>query len=150
MEAGYNSRSCVFSRCASDYFGKIYKIPVVITEHWTGFPRHVLGKFEILKARFAMNKADIILPVSNQLKDAIKSYHIKNKFKVIPNVVNTEIFYPSLQKSNKKTKKCYFSSTFTTKGYHIYYKLYIKSNRKGEILPWILLEMVQIGKNMRD
>ncbi len=56
--------------------GKIYKIPVVITEHWSGFPRHILRMFDILRARFAMNRAKIILPVSNDLEEAIKSYDI--------------------------------------------------------------------------
>lgn len=88
--------------------GKLYKIPVVITEHWTGFPRHILGKFDILKARFSMNRAKIILPVSKDLENAIKSYGIKNKFKIVPNVVNTEIFYPSSQKANNKIKKMLF------------------------------------------
>jgi len=84
--------------------GKIYKIPVVITEHWTGFPRHILGKFEIFKARFAMNRAEILLPVSQNLKESIESYGIKNRFQVIPNVINIEMFYPltSQHRSEKK------------------------------------------------
>lgn len=85
--------------------GKKYKIPVIITEHFTGFPRKILNKIEILKARFAMNKADIILPVSKSLMAAIKSYGIKNNFEVVPNVVNTEIFYPIKNKINNKKKK---------------------------------------------
>ena len=88
--------------------GKIYKISVVITEHWTGFPRHILGKLDILKVRFAMNRAKYILPVSKDLEKAIKSYGIKNKFEIVPNVVNTEIFYPSPQKANNKIKKMLF------------------------------------------
>lgn len=75
--------------------GKIYRLPVVITEHWTGFPRRILRTFAILRARFGMNRAKILLPVSQNLKEAIESYGIKNKFKVIPNVINTEMFYPS-------------------------------------------------------
>ncbi len=84
--------------------GKICKIPVIITEHWTAFPQRIVGKFDILKARFAMNRANILLPVSQDLKKAIESYGIKNKFRVVPNVVNSEIFYPSLNK-NKSDKK---------------------------------------------
>lgn len=85
--------------------GRIFKIPVVITEHWSGFPRHLLGKTDILKARFAMNRAKIVLPVSKSLEKAIKSYGIKNVFKVVPNVVDTKIFYPSLKKDMNKIKK---------------------------------------------
>ena len=84
--------------------GKIYKMPVVITEHWTGFPRHILGKFEIFKARFAMNGAKILLPVSQDLKKAIESYGIKNRFQIVPNVINIEMFCPptSQRRSEKK------------------------------------------------
>lgn len=84
--------------------GKKYKIPVVITEHFSSFPRKALNKIEIIKARFAMNRANMILPVSKFLMDSIKSYGIKNKFKIIPNVVNTEIFHLS-QNKDKNTKE---------------------------------------------
>ena len=84
--------------------GRIYKIPVIITEHYTGFPRHILSKLDILKAKFAMNRANIILPVSDDLGKHIQSYGIHNRFQVVPNVVNTEIFYPE-SNINKRTAK---------------------------------------------
>jgi len=86
--------------------GKIYKIPVVITEHFSAFSRHALARTEAIKAKLVMNKADIILPVSKNLQKAIKSYGIKNKFQIIPNVINTKIFsLPSLRQSKKVHKK---------------------------------------------
>ena len=114
--------------------GKIYKIPVVITEHWSGFPRHALRKLEILKARFSMNRAKIILPVSKDLKKAIKSYGIKNKFEIVPNVVNTEIFYPSSQKSNNKIKKMLFVA--------------LLSPAKGA--PYLLQALAQLKQKRQD
>ena len=85
--------------------GKIYKIPVVITEHWSGFPRRILRTFDILRARFAMNRAKILLPVSQNLKEAIKSYGIKNRFQVILNVINTEMFHPSTSQYRNEKKR---------------------------------------------
>ncbi len=85
--------------------GKLYKIPVVITEHLSKFSLHNLKFLDIILARFVMNNAKMILPVSHSLKKGIESYKIKNKFKVIPNVVNTSIFYPSFQPQNNSTKK---------------------------------------------
>jgi glycosyltransferase involved in cell wall biosynthesis len=86
-----------------------HKIPVVITEHWTGFPRHSLRFIDKMTAKFAMNRARIIMPVSKDLGQAIQSYGIKSKIEVIPNVVDTELFQPIFNKSNinknKKTKK---------------------------------------------
>lgn len=84
--------------------GKRYNIPVVITEHWTGFLRRTLKKIDILKTRFAMNRSNIILPVSSHLEEAIKSYGIRNKFTVVPNVVNTTTFCPPTNLKNDGSK----------------------------------------------
>jgi len=48
-------------------------MPVVITEHWSGFAYHALKKFEILRAHFSMNRARCILPVSKNLAKVIRS-----------------------------------------------------------------------------
>jgi len=85
--------------------GRKYKIPVVITEHFTGFTRHALSFIDRLEARFAMNRATIVLPVSADLEKSIKFYGIKNKFEVIPNVVNTNFFYPAFNKDKNINNK---------------------------------------------
>lgn len=72
---------------------KFFKIPVVITEHSGIFELHRLSFIEKLMASFAMKRASIILPVSNDLKKSIQEFYgIKNRFQVVPNVVNTQIF----------------------------------------------------------
>ena len=94
--------------------GKIYRIPVIITEHWSGFSRHTLSRFQLLGARFVMNRANMILPVSKSLEKAIKLYGINNKFEVVPNVVNTDLFYPSsTQKNTEGLKKILFVALLT-------------------------------------
>jgi len=85
--------------------GKIYKIPVVITEHCTNIATHSLKFYDKIRIRFAMNRANFILPVSKDLKNALQNYYnIKSKFIVVPNVVNTDMFYPlkSLGRQNNK------------------------------------------------
>jgi glycosyltransferase involved in cell wall biosynthesis len=74
--------------------GKLYQIPVVITEHWTGFPRRTLGFVEKTMARFAMKGTKWILPVSHNLQKNIEAYGIKGNFQIVPNVVDTTLFYP--------------------------------------------------------
>lgn len=74
--------------------GKIYNIPVVINERWSGFPLGELTLFNRIRARFAMNRAELILPTSDYLGKHIEAYGIKNKFRVVPNVINPEIFHP--------------------------------------------------------
>jgi len=85
--------------------GRKYKIPVVITELATRVAIHSLPILGRTKLRFAMNRASVILPISNDLRGAIENYYgVKNRFQVIPCVVNTEVFYPVLKK-NKSDKK---------------------------------------------
>ena len=73
---------------------RLYQIPVLVTEHSSAFPRHLLTGTERLKARFAMNRAEMVLPVSDYLRVHIESYGVKSEFRVVPNVVDTEVFYP--------------------------------------------------------
>ena len=92
-----------FAGVSAVVLGWLYKIPVVITEHWSGFSRQLLTTNNKILARFAMNRAEVILPVSKRLNKAIENYGIKNKFQVVPNVVNTKMFCPLSNGSEKKS-----------------------------------------------
>jgi glycosyltransferase involved in cell wall biosynthesis len=80
--------------------GKLFRIPVVITEHFGAFVCRTLSKRQVKKARFAMRRAKMILPVSDALKKGIELYEINNRFQIVPNVVDTNIFHYDVQ--NKK------------------------------------------------
>lgn len=69
-------------------------IPFVLTEQFTGFPRRTLSSLEVRKARYAYNRAARALPVSRHLQEAIRSYGIDVPFEVVPNVVDTSLFFP--------------------------------------------------------
>jgi glycosyltransferase involved in cell wall biosynthesis len=87
--------------------GKIYKIPVIITEHFSGILVHTLNRLERMKLRFAMNNANAILPVSQMLGDALKDFYgIKTKTIVVPNTVNVKRFclVDNRDKQRNKTK----------------------------------------------
>jgi glycosyltransferase involved in cell wall biosynthesis len=75
--------------------GKVYGIPVVVTEHTTAFPRKLVGGLGVFTARFAFESAEIVMPVSKSLQKAIEAYGIKAHFQIIPNVVDTNLFTPS-------------------------------------------------------
>jgi len=85
--------------------GRLYRIPIVISEHWSKFPLRKLNAFERILAKFVMNRADTILPVSNSLKATFSSYGIKGKFNIIPNVVDASLFYPLEKNHNKNHEK---------------------------------------------
>lgn len=94
-------------------YSKLFKIPIVITEHWSAF----LGWPDIGVARYknaaqAFNYAKRILPVSLEIQKGITTYTgaiIDYKSIVIPNAVNTEVFkYENKLQINKDYKNLIF------------------------------------------
>ena len=79
--------------------GKIYKIPVVITEHAEIIDRYKQGRFKYLKdalrimiAKFVFRKTNLIITVSYSLQKHIKSFGIENDYAVVPNVISVDFF----------------------------------------------------------
>jgi glycosyltransferase involved in cell wall biosynthesis len=75
--------------------GKLYGIPVVVTEHLSEFPRGLLRRLKVWKAKFSYKLADVVMPVSRFLEQSIKKHGIQARFLVVPNVVDTQLFYPN-------------------------------------------------------
>lgn len=84
------------------------KIPFVLTEQFTGFPRHSLSRMEAGKARYAYKRAARALPVSRHLQEAIRSYGIHAPFEVVPNVVDTSLFFPPDTKQERADRRLLF------------------------------------------
>ena len=97
--------------------GKLYHIPVIITEHSSAFPRQLLSIVEILKARFAFKNAQRVTPVSQVLKKSIQQYHVSPNFTVVPNSVDFQHFFlnPS-RTSNDPPKYLFVGSLIPIKG----------------------------------
>jgi glycosyltransferase involved in cell wall biosynthesis len=69
--------------------------PVVITEPWSIFlPEDPLRLSPLLRsaARFAYARAELVLPVSEALRRWIEAEGLRGRFRVVPNVVDTELF----------------------------------------------------------
>ena len=73
--------------------GKILGIPVVISEHSSAYSRGLLTHREICEARLIFRMADAVLPVSQALQKTLQNNGVKGAFKIIPNVVNTDLFH---------------------------------------------------------
>jgi len=72
-----------------------YRVPFVLTEHWTGFLNDVYSQKPLItKAinNFVARQAKTILPVTENLSLAMQKSGVKNQFTVVPNVVDTSIF----------------------------------------------------------
>jgi glycosyltransferase involved in cell wall biosynthesis len=72
--------------------GKIFDIPVVITEHSNNFYFDRLTKNDKKIARFAFNNADCVITVSKCLWSVLSKMGIENKHCVIPNVIKASSF----------------------------------------------------------
>lgn len=86
-----------------------YKIPIVLTEHWTGYFKGKQG-FEGKPWPFrywankVYNSCELLLPVSHDLGKKMNEVFSPKKFKVIANVVNTKVVFPSHFAQRNKTR----------------------------------------------
>ncbi|MBS4013850.1 MAG: glycosyltransferase [Bacteroidetes bacterium] len=84
-----------------------YNVKYVISEHWTGYlPSNEIKRSALVKwasKRIAKN-ASTIMPVTENLKEAMLCKGLKNKYIVVPNVVDIKYFFPieNRKKSEKK------------------------------------------------
>ena len=75
--------------------GKLTHTPVVITEHYTAFPRRTLSRASVRMARYAFRNAARVMPVCLFLQRAIEAYGVRARFQIVPNAVDTSIFHPA-------------------------------------------------------
>lgn len=78
-----------------------FNIPYIVTEHWSGYFResrpniYQMGwLYRKLNMRVLKN-AEMLLPVTEHLAKTITHDFVKMQYKVIPNVVDTSIFFPA-------------------------------------------------------
>jgi glycosyltransferase involved in cell wall biosynthesis len=87
-------------------YAKLHKIPLVITEHYTGFVKNTLTFSQQVLAKTVLRRSNAIFPVSKYLKKHILKYAPKARFEVVNNVVDTSLFKSSLpiRKGNSEKK----------------------------------------------
>ena len=73
--------------------GRLTGTPVVVTEHYTAFPRRTLSWASVRMARFAFRHAARVLPVCLYLQRAIEAYGVRARFVIVPNAVDASIFH---------------------------------------------------------
>lgn len=72
-------------------------IPFVFTEHWAGYLPEYPFRISLVKKYFVkkiIKRSKAILPVTDNLKNAMIQRGFKGKYIVVPNVVDTDIFIP--------------------------------------------------------
>lgn len=98
------------------YVKRKYGIPYVLTEHWTGYLAEADDRLEqhSIFYRYWLKKiirrASKITTVSHVLGKAMQQYFPGMEYIVVPNVVNTAIFYPGPPKHKARLKLVHISN----------------------------------------
>lgn len=78
--------------------GRLFRKPVVVTEQWSVFlPDDPMTLSPAMRrvARFAYERAAVVMPVSAALRDGIRAIGTQADLRVVPNVVDTRLFHPN-------------------------------------------------------
>lgn len=95
------------------YLKKRFKIPFVVTEHWTMLQtenQHKAGAPLLKVAKIIAAQAEMILPVSQNLLQGLKKLGIMTPMKVISNVVDTDVFTINNQNNTQNIRFLHVSS----------------------------------------
>ena len=89
-----------------------FKLPYLITEHWTGYdPIHARKRSALLPwmSKFGAQKASFLCPVTLDLQQKMIAFGIHGNYQVVPNVVDTSLFSLA-QPDNSRVRFLHVSS----------------------------------------
>jgi glycosyltransferase involved in cell wall biosynthesis len=70
------------------------RVPLVVTEHYSGFALGTVTGISLWLARFTFARADLVCPVSENLAGHLRRLGVKARVLVMPNAIDTRRFYP--------------------------------------------------------
>ena len=92
---------------------KLFGYKYVLTEHWTVYqPQNkdvLVGSLKKKIVKIA-NNAELIMPVSLDLQHCMEGHGVKNRFRVIYNLVNTDMFCLGEAKTEQKKRILHIST----------------------------------------
>jgi glycosyltransferase involved in cell wall biosynthesis len=74
--------------------GRRLRVPVVVSEHSSDFPRRRLPPWQVMKARYAFEHAAHVLVATQAVRDGIEGYGIRAAFATLRNVADSVDFHP--------------------------------------------------------
>lgn len=93
-----------------------YNIPYIVTEHWTAYYKEAqpavygMGSYFVKEVKSVLKNAALLLTVSNELGKVINENLLKVKYRVIPNVVDTSLFYPAQKQEDAVIRLVHISN----------------------------------------
>lgn len=85
---------------------KTKNIPFIISEHWTGYHKpqsKKIGFFQKKISKIITKNAAFICPVTNHLAISMQNIGLEGTYKIVPNVVDIEVFIPKESTRNEFT-----------------------------------------------
>lgn len=87
-------------------FHFLFNLPYVVMEHWSGYLPEAAafkGFWRRYLTRMIIDRAEQVFTVSAHLKDAMLQLGLKNRYAVIPNVVDTAIYRPQSEQKRSES-----------------------------------------------
>ncbi len=84
-------------------FSFLIKKPLLITEHWTGYHHPQVKKIATIQlfiSRLITKRANYVCPVSLDLQKSMEKAGLHGNYNRVPNVVDTNLFFPKNKKNN--------------------------------------------------
>lgn len=106
-------------------------IPYIVTEHASGFLMNEYSKKLLKKASIIYKKAKHVLAVSKSLGNALQFSCDVADVKIVPNVVNTQLFKPgALERKNQVFTFVSVGNLLENKGHHILIQAFSGFNKR--------------------
>jgi glycosyltransferase involved in cell wall biosynthesis len=75
--------------------GRSHDLPVIVSEHFTAFPRGRVRGLGLAVARATFQRAALVCPASTSLQEDIQALGINARFRVMPNAIDSDLFHPA-------------------------------------------------------
>lgn len=83
-----------YSGFAALLLARPHDAPVIVSEHFTAFPRGLVTGVGRWMAKTTFERAALVCPDAADLRDHIQALGIRGRFRVMPNTVDTDVFVP--------------------------------------------------------
>jgi glycosyltransferase involved in cell wall biosynthesis len=77
-------------------------LPVIVSEHYTAFPRGRVTGFGKWMAQTTFRRAALVCPDAHDLQHHIEALGIRARFRVMPNIIDSETFHPSAEPRSRE------------------------------------------------
>jgi glycosyltransferase involved in cell wall biosynthesis len=81
------------------FLGSLVRAPLVVSEHNTAFPRGVLERRDLLRARIVFRRAAVVAPVSLDLAQVMSNLTKDTRVVTVPPSVDPSLFRPDSRRS---------------------------------------------------